>query len=433
MHVLADELNIRLDGTIAGRLLSGLGRRIYFPKGIIAQSAEAKQAAHTANATIGIAYRGGKPLIMSSISDNLPCLKPDETVAYAPTAGVESVRQAWKDQMLRKNPSLDPKHFSLPVVVPGLTAGISYTADLFLDEGQRMFSGGPCWDNYGLIFRERRGGELTEIPFFGNGPGLNLEAIGAALREEAKTGVVRIIFNFPNNPSGYSPSRAEGDALAALIREIAEGGADVLVLCDDAYFGLFYEEDAGGESLFVRLASLHERVLAVKIDGPTKEDYAWGFRMAFVSFGSLGLDGEGIDAVIKKYMGAIRSSVSCANTPAQYLMLKTLEDPRTAGEKEGYYRMLRSRYRTVKRFIEEKGEHPVLEPLPFNSGYFMSFLCNGINAETLRRELLTRHGIGTVVLEEKYLRVAFAALDEDKIPRVYEIIYQAAEDLKNRR
>jgi aspartate/methionine/tyrosine aminotransferase len=431
MHILADELNARLDGTVAGRFLSGLGRRLYFPRGIIAQSAEAKQAAYTANATIGIAYSGGKPLVMSAISDNLPRLKPDETVTYAPTAGVESVRRAWKEQMLKKNPSLDSRHFSLPVVVPGITAGISYTADLFLDEGEVILSGGPCWDNYGLIFRERRGGLLTEIPLFSGGPGLNMAAISSAFREAAKTGAVRAILNFPNNPSGYAPSQTEADALIALIREIAEGGADVLILCDDAYFGLFYEDDTIKESLFGRLASLHERVLAVKIDGPTKEDYAWGFRMAFVSFGSLGLDEDGINAVIRKYMGAIRSSVSCANTPAQYLMLKTIDDPRTSGEKEAYYNMLRSRYLTVKRFIEEEGNHPVLKPLPFNSGYFMSFRCEGLNAETLRRELLTRHGIGAVALEEKYLRVAFAALDEDKIFPIYKTIYRTAADIKN--
>ncbi|MDR2741632.1 MAG: aminotransferase class I/II-fold pyridoxal phosphate-dependent enzyme [Treponema sp.] len=431
MHILAEELNARLDGTVAGRLLSGAGRRLYFPRGIIAQSAEAKQTAHTANATIGMAYSNGKPLAMPAISDNLPLLTLDETVTYAPTAGAEPVRRAWKDRILKNNPSLDPSHFSLPVVVPGITAGISYTADLFLDEGQAILSGGPCWDNYGLIFRERRGGTLTEIPLFNRGPGLDMTALDTAFREAAKTGAVRIILNFPNNPSGYTPSQAEADALIALIREIAEGGADVLVLCDDAYFGLVYEDGVIKESLFGRLASLHERILAVKIDGPTKEDYAWGFRMAFVSFGSLGLEAGGMDAVITKYMGAIRSSVSCANTPAQYLMLKTMEDPRTPGEKERYYYMLRSRYRAVKRFIEEEGDHPVLKPLPFNSGYFMSFRCEGLGAETLRRELLTRHGIGAVALEEKYLRVTFAALDEDIIPQVYTTIYRTAEALKN--
>jgi aspartate/methionine/tyrosine aminotransferase len=434
MHSLADELNGVLDGTIVGRLFSRLGRRFYFPQGIIAQSAEAREHAHTANATIGMAYHNGRPLVLSAVSDNLPLLKSEEAVTYAPTAGVESVRRAWRDLLLKKNPSLPGEYLSLPMVVPGITAGISYTADLFLDEGQSIISSGPCWDNYTLIFQERRGGILKAIPFFraaGEGDCLDLEAIAAALREEAKTGAIRIILNFPNNPSGYSPTRAEAEALITLLREIAQEGADLLVICDDAYFGLFYEEDTLKESLFARLAGLHERILAVKIDGPTKEDYAWGFRMAFVSFGSKGLKAAGTEALIKKYMGIIRSSVSCANTPAQYLMLKTLEDPRTPAEKERAFAMLRGRYRAVKQFLKENPAPAALRPLPFNSGYFMSFACEGIPAEALRRELLDRHGLGTIALEGKYLRITFAALDEEEIPGIYRRIYAAATALKS--
>jgi hypothetical protein len=59
----------------------------------------------------------------------------------------------------------------------------------------------------------------------------------------------------------------------------------------------------------------------------------------------------------------------------------------------------------------------------------MSFRCEGLDAQELRRELLTRHGIGVIVLEEKYLRVTFAALDEDQIPLVYRTIYQTASEL----
>ncbi|MDR2053162.1 MAG: aminotransferase, partial [Treponema sp.] len=56
MNPLAVELNSILEGTVADRFLSGLGRRIYFPRGIIAQSSEAKTRAFRANATIGMAY-----------------------------------------------------------------------------------------------------------------------------------------------------------------------------------------------------------------------------------------------------------------------------------------------------------------------------------------------------------------------------------------
>ncbi|MDR0602404.1 MAG: aminotransferase class I/II-fold pyridoxal phosphate-dependent enzyme [Treponema sp.] len=437
MNSLALELNSVLDGTVAGRLLSNLGRRFYFPKGIIVQSAEAKQSAGMANGTIGMAYSEGAPLILSVIANNMPGLNPEEAVAYAPTAGVEKARTAWKELIILKNPSLDPGGISLPVVVPGLTAGLSYTADLFVSKGGRVLASDPCWDNYSLIFEVRRGAELAGIPFFGDpasggpGSGLDMDVIARTMEEAAASGSVRIIFNFPNNPSGYSPTNTEADALAALIHKTAEGGADVLVICDDAYFGLFYEDDIIRESLFARFAGLHEKVLAVKIDGPIKEDYTWGLRTGFLTFGSKGLNNVHYDALIRKLTGAIRSSVSSSNTPAQFFMLRAMEDSRTPHEKDRYRRLMQSRYNRVKAIVGENVNHPVLAPLPFNSGYFMSFFCRGINAETLRRHLLSAHGIGTIALGEQYLRIAFSGIDEEKIPDVYRIIYAAAEELSN--
>jgi aspartate/methionine/tyrosine aminotransferase len=303
-------------------------------------------------------------------------------------------------------------------------------ADIFFDEDSALIACDPCWDNYSLIFTERRNGTLRGTPFISSGPGLDLETIGRTIRAEAETGKVRIIFNFPNNPSGYSPTRAEAEALAGFCVEAASGGADVLVLCDDAYFGLFYEPEIYQESVFSLLADSHERILAVKIDGPIKEDYVWGLRTGFVTFGSRGLAAEHYDALITKLTGAIRSSVSCANTPAQHIIIKALEDPRTTKEKALFQDIMQKRYNTVKEFLAKNPEHPALKPLPFNSGYFMCFKCQGISAEALRQELLYKKGIGVVALGDTCLRVAFAGLDEEQIPPVYQAVYDTAAAMK---
>jgi aspartate/methionine/tyrosine aminotransferase len=433
MNILAKELNSILEDTIAGRMLSGLGKRLYFPKGIIAQSGEAKKLAHTANGTIGMALDKGTLMLLPAVSESLPHFSAQEIAAYAPTAGVEEVRVAWKNGLLRKNPSLKAENCSLPVVVPGLSSGISYTADLFLDASDTILVSDPCWDNYSLIFADRRDATVAEISFFnGFQKGLDLDAIRSDIKDAAARGPVRIILNFPNNPSGYSPTKEEAEQLATIIKETAESGQDVLVICDDAYFGLFYEDDINTESLFARFSGLHERVLAIKIDGPTKEDYVWGLRMGFITFGCKGLNEAHYDALIKKLMGGIRSSVSCSNTPAQYLMLKTSKDPRTAKAKEQNFIALKQRYETVKQFIAENELPSTLAPLPFNSGYFMSFRCIGIEAETLRQDLLNNYGIGTIAIGKNYLRVAFSSIDLELIPQVYKTIYETASALAPR-
>jgi aspartate/methionine/tyrosine aminotransferase len=247
------------------------------------------------------------------------------------------------------------------------------------------------------------------------------------VKEEAKTGSVRLILNFPHNPSGYTPTKSEADSITALIEETAKE-ADVLVLCDDAYFGLFYEEGTMRESLFGALSGLHKKVLAVKIDGPTQEDYVWGFRTAFLTFGSAGLFESHYEALVKKLMGSIRSSVSCSNTPAQYLTLKVMNNAKTEKEKEHCFKLLQSRYRAVRRFIAENHSPPGLEVLPFNSGYFMSFRCIRFSAEKLRQKLLEK-GIGTIALGDTYLRVTFAAVDGEEIPDLYGTIYQTAAEM----
>ncbi len=57
-------------------MLSPLGRRLYFPKGILSQGAEAKAKGKRFNATVGIATDKSGPLYLESIQKLLPGLEP---------------------------------------------------------------------------------------------------------------------------------------------------------------------------------------------------------------------------------------------------------------------------------------------------------------------------------------------------------------------
>ena len=400
---------------------------MFFPKGIIAQSAEAKQHGKTANATIGMTVIDGAPAILPAVHKTAPSFTSAELVAYAPTAGIPALRSLWKDTLFVKNPSLQGKRFSLPVAVPGLTAGISALADLFLDEGTTLLVGDPSWDNYSLIVETRRNAALRQFPMFADG-GFNLAAFEAAVADEAKRGFVRVLLNFPQNPSGYSPTTAEAATICKILRAQADAGVKMLVCCDDAYFGLNYEAGISPESLFAELCDASENLLAVKIDGPTKEDFVWGFRCGFLTFGCKGMNDAQYDALIKKLMGLIRSSVSCSSTPQQSMLLRAMQDEHIEAEKAALRALLEKRYKLVRAFVDSHKSR-ALEPLPFNSGYFMSFALHDVDAETLRKRLLTEKGIGTIAIDSRTLRVAFSSLDEDKIEFVYTTIYAEAEAL----
>lgn len=427
VHPLAQELNDALAGSVASGLLSDVGQRIFFPRGIISQGAEAKLYGSMANATIGMTVVDGKPAALEAVQRLAPELTSGELVAYAPTAGFPDLRAAWKETLFAKNPSLAGKSFSLPVVVPGLTAGISYLADLFVDADRPLLAANPSWDNYALVIESRRGAELRQFALFKDG-GFNMGAFEEALAREAAGGSVRVLLNFPQNPSGYSPTNAEAAQILSIIKAQAERGTKMLVWCDDAYFGLNYEDDIYPQSLFAELCDMHENVLAVKIDGPTKEDFVWGFRCGFLTFGGKGLTEAQYDALGKKLMGLIRSSVSCSSSVSQSMLLRAFKDPQLEAQKAAMRDVLERRYRAVRAFVDA---HPskVLTALPFNSGYFMSFDTGALNAETLRTFLLHEKGIGTISIDERTLRVAFSSVEERDIERVYAAIYAGAESL----
>jgi len=426
MHPLAIELNAVLDGSVAGSLLSDLGRRLYFPKGIVAQSAEAKKHAKRLNATIGIAYRGGTPLFLPSIRNLLPNLAPEEIFPYAPTQGVEALREAWKKEMVRKNPDIGDSVFSLPLVVPGLTAGISVLADLFIDRGDAVVLPDMCWDNYPLILETRREARLATFPLYSAAGGFNLDGLRAALKNAGAGGKCALLLNFPNNPTGYSPTVQEAAEIVSAIGEAAAAGTRLLAICDDAYFGLFYEPGTYCQSLFARLCSLHENVLAAKVDGSTKEDLTWGFRTGFVTLGARGLSAERYEALTRKLMAAVRSTVSNSSILAQSLILRAMKSPDREAEKQEAYRLLKARYDRVRKIVAAR-KSAALTPLPFNSGYFMSFHLEKGKAEDLRKALLMEDGIGTIAIDERCLRVAYSSVDEEKLDELYDLIYRAAE------
>jgi aspartate/methionine/tyrosine aminotransferase len=426
LNPLAQELNETLKGSVVEALMSDMGKRMYFPNGIISQGGEAAKDAYFANGTIGMAVAEKTPIELDSYKKIMPDLNPRETVAYEKTAGNPELRKIWKDKLLEKNPSLKDKQISLPILVPGLTAALSYVADLFVDENKPLLAADPCWDNYELIACARRGAEFHQFKCFDE-KGLNLSDLEKTMKEEAeKYGSVRVILNFPQNPSGYSPTKDEVQKITKIVKDIAESGKQVLVLSDDAYFGLNYEDDIEPQSLFAYMADLHENVLAIKADGPTKEDFAWGFRTGFLTFASKGLNQAQIDALQVKFMSAIRSSVSCSSTPSQAIIKHAFMNPDHDAQKAELRKMLHRRYDLVRKFVNTHTSS-VLTPLPFNSGYFMAFDVKKIDAEDLRKRVLAEKGIGVIQINPQTLRVAFSSIDEEKIEEVFASIYNIAE------
>lgn len=429
MNPLAQQLNETLQRENANvyAMLSDLGKKIYFPKeGILSQSAEAKAKAKKFNATIGIATEGGQPMHLKLIQDTLSAYNPKDIYEYAPPAGKPELRSAWRSKMIKDNPSLESKSFGNPVVTNALTHGLSIVADLFADAGDAVIIPNKNWENYELTFGVRRGAEIVEYPLYNEEMKFNSEGLREALLAQKDKGKAIVLLNFPNNPTGYTPGGKEGDEIVAAIRDAAEAGINVVAVTDDAYFGLFFE-DSLQESLFPKLAGLHERVLAVKVDGATKEEYVWGFRVGFITFAS---DSDAaLAALEQKTLGIIRATISSGPHPSQTFVLHALQSPEFEAQKAEKFDIMKRRANRVKSLLDSGRYGETLAYYPFNSGYFMCLKLSGVTAESVRTHLLNEYGIGTIALGETDLRVAFSCIEEEQLEELFDTIYKAVTEV----
>ena len=431
MHPLAEELNeiIRKGNKHIYEMLSDLGRKLYFPKGILSQSGEAKKLATKYNATIGIATEGGKPMFLPSAYKFFNNISPKELFLYAPASGVPQLREKWKEKMVQDNPQPQNKNFSNPVVTNALTHGLSIVADLFANPHDKLILPDKIWGNYTLLFGVRKEVDIVSYPFYNINGGFNTDGFQEVLEHHSSSGKLLILLNFPNNPTGYSVLKSEAKEIVNIIQKIADNGCNVVSVTDDAYFGLFYKKEVLKESLFGALGDLHERVLAIKIDGATKEEFVWGFRVGFITVASRNTSIEVYNALEQKIMGAIRGNISNCPLPSQTVVLKTLESPTFRQEQQTKIEILKNRAQEVKSVLKNPKYDDVWKVYPFNSGYFMCLQLNSINAEHLRKHLLEKYGIGIIAINETDVRIAFSCLEINQIQDLFEIIYQAIKEL----
>jgi len=376
-------------------MLSNMGKNLFFPKGILSQSAEAKEKAHKLNATIGIATEGGRTMHFPSVMDAI-------------------------------------NGISLPVVTCGVTHALSIFADVWVDPGDVIVLPDMMWGNYNMILKVRKNAKISQYSVFSEKGGYNIAAFEEKVREEAeKHDKIIVLLNFPHNPSGYTLTKQEGNRIVEILTELAMTGTNIIAAFDDSYFGLFYEEETLKESLFARLCETHPRLLSVKLDGATKENFVWGLRVGFITYGCKTEEDAGAvyEALEKKTAGCVRGNISNASHLGQSIVLRSMQDHRYPAEKNEKFEILKKRAKRVKTVLEDSKYKDAWDAYPFNSGYFMCIRLRSVDAETLRRHILEKYGVGLISIGEKNLRIAFSCLEESEIPELFDIVLQGIKDL----
>jgi aspartate/methionine/tyrosine aminotransferase len=415
--------------------LSPLGRRVIFPPDIPFQAAQARGKSF--NATIGQITdgRGGAvrlPSLAAGLA-GLPETSIDRALLYSPVEGIPELRHAWRERQRR---CLTPEEAervpsSLPLVTVGLTHGLCLAADLFGGEGRVVAVPSPFWGNYRQTFTTRTGAEVRTAPARVEGR-FNAAAVPQALAGMPAGEPAVALLNQPSNPGGYSPTVGErarlGDALLAAAEQ-----RPLVVVCDDAYAGLVYDDEIPRRSMFWELVGRHPNLIPVKVDGATKEVSFFGGRVGFVTF-PFEPDSDIARALESKVKCLTRAALGSPVATSQMLLWNALRSETLEAEIEALRRRLGRRVAVLRQALAGC-DRSLLRPLPFNSGCFALLELPeelGLEAETVRQHLLAEQDTGLISIAPRYLRIAHCSVAAEAIPELMRRIERGVGKLAGR-
>ncbi len=439
MSDLAAQLNATLDAEtpVLARALSPLGRRVFMPRDIPVQAQEAK--GKTYNATIGQITDGkGSAVPLPSMAAAFSGLSDvDRTAAflYSPVPGIPEVRERWRQWQRRALPAgREGVASSLPVVTAGLTHGLSVAADLFAADGRLVLIPSPFWGNYKQTFTTRIGARIAAAPAYEGGR-FNVrvfeEALAGAEPPAAGEPIVALL-NLPSNPGGYSLTDEERAGVARSLCRLAEE-RPVVVICDDSYAGLVFEDDISPASMFWDLAGRHPNLVPIKVDGATKEFSFFGGRVGFVTF-PVAAGTPAAQALEAKAAGLVRAAAGSPVAASQVVLLQALRREDVVEQVEAVRRLLAERYRALRDALATV-DPGLLVPLPFNSGCFALLELGpevAASAEDVRQHLLAHLDTGVVSIGQRHVRIAFCSLGVEALAELVRRVERGVAELAGR-
>ena len=396
---------------------SKLGENIILPQDVLIQSKETSAVVGAINATIGIATANKKAMALPSINKVITEISNSEYLPYSPTPGLPKMRELWKEKILADNPTINKDYLSLPMVTTGITQGIDIAANLFSEKEDALLLPNLFWQNYAQIYTIKLGNNIYKYKQFDENNNFSIENFKSALYS-IKEDKISLILNFPNNPTGYTPSDDELTKLVEVINIFAKEhpSKQLIIVSDDAYFGLFFEENHKTPTLSAtyKLAE-NSNCLIVKLDGITKEFYSWGLRVGFITYYTK--DDTLRKTLLEKTQGFLRSTTSSPSNLSQQIALRLLENKQALLEKEENDSIIQDRYSELKSAISKENLATLVTILPFNSGYFFTIkLPTTINAHEFRLKFLNEYKYGVYSMDGEHIRIAFSCLDKELIP-----------------
>ena len=233
----------------------------------------------------------------------------DGKTYYTANSGLPLLREEIARYLCRRfGLRYDPK--SEVIVTVGGSEAIDLTVRACLDPGDEVIVPQPCFVCYAPLVRTAGG-----VPVFintkeENGFKLTPDELRAALTPKTKL----LVLPYPNNPTGAVMTRADLEAIAAVLRE-----TDVMVLSDEIYAEMTYISQTGnGLSPHVSIASLDGmRERTVVVNGFSKAYAMTGWRLGYTAAPA---------PVTRQMLKLHQYGIMCAPTTSQYAAIEALKN-----------------------------------------------------------------------------------------------------------
>lgn len=219
---------------------------------------------------------------------------------YTSNYGLLELRETVAEYTQRiGGPAYDPKREILITV--GVSEGVDLALRALLDPGDEVILADPCYVSYEPMI-QMAGGVPVPVPTcMADGFRLKPERIEAAITPRSKL----LLLSYPANPTGASLSRAELEAIAAIVRK-----HDLLVIADEIYDRLTY---SGAHTVFSSLPGMEERT--VYLNGFSKAYAMTGWRVGYLCANP---------AFVEAMMKIHQYAIMCVSTMGQHAALAAM-------------------------------------------------------------------------------------------------------------
>ncbi|MDO4868742.1 MAG: aminotransferase class I/II-fold pyridoxal phosphate-dependent enzyme [Bacillota bacterium] len=406
-------------------LARGNGRKIPQEDKIFGISSRAKAAIaekgadQVINATIGaLLDDDGKLVVLESVDRVFRQLKPVDYAEYAPIGGTKPFRDAVKEAAFGAHA---PEGYMEAVATPGGTGSLRNVISNYSDAGDQILTSDWHWAPYNTIAGEI-GRSIATFRLFTEDGRFDVGSFAERTAEIlAKQESLVVILNTPaHNPTGYSLTLEDWDAVIDVLNQEAQAGKAIALLIDAAYIDFAGDADEYREFM-PKLSGLAENVISIVAYSLSKTFTLYGARCGAMI--CVAKTQEIADEFKRVCEFSSRGSWSNTAKIAQVILSRIYSDPELLkivdDERKQYRDMLLARGKAFGEAARECG----LEIVPYDAGFFISIPCEDPDKYS---RILEEQDAFLVPLA-KGLRVSVASISEAKCRKLPRMIKAALE------